>query len=135
MVKFSKFVKFGDEDEKKKDGSFRQPVVVNGEYDIEIEEVGSKGDGIARIKGFVIFVPNTNKGEKCKIKIKEIRRKFAIGEKVTGKSTEKKVETPEEPKKEQEEPEKKAEKPKEKVEKKAGEKVENWRIKIRNQEY
>jgi len=135
MVKFSKFVKFGDEDEKKKDGSFRQPVVVNGEYDIEIEEVGSKGDGIARIKGFVIFVPNTNKGEKCKIKIKEIRRKFAIGEKVTGKSTEKKVETPEEPKekvekseepkKEQEEPEKKAEKPKEKVEKKAGEKVEN----------
>jgi len=59
-----------------------KPINVGEEYDVEISEVGSKGDGIARIKNFVVFVPNTKKGEKAHIKIKEVRNRFAIGEKV-----------------------------------------------------
>ncbi|MGC9058897.1 MAG: TRAM domain-containing protein [Candidatus Aenigmatarchaeota archaeon] len=57
-----------------------KPVKVGEEYDVEINEVGSKGDGIARIKNFVVFVPGTKKGDKKHIKIKEVRGKFAIGE-------------------------------------------------------
>ena len=61
---------------------FEKPVKVGEEYDVEIKEVGSRGDGIARVKNFVIFVANTKKGEKCKIKINQVSRRFAIAEKV-----------------------------------------------------
>jgi len=59
-----------------------KPVNVGEEYDVEISEVGSKGDGIARVKNFVVFVNGVKQGEKVKIKIKEVRNRFAIGEKV-----------------------------------------------------
>ncbi|MCD6403232.1 MAG: TRAM domain-containing protein [Candidatus Aenigmarchaeota archaeon] len=58
------------------------PVKVGETYDVEITETGSKGDGIARIKGFVVFVPDSKKGDKIKIKIKSVARRFAVGEKV-----------------------------------------------------
>ncbi|MBS3052384.1 MAG: TRAM domain-containing protein [Candidatus Aenigmarchaeota archaeon] len=64
-----------------RDDNFEKPVKVGEKYDVEIQEVGSKGDGIARVKNFVIFVANTQKGEKCKIEIKQVSNKFAIGEK------------------------------------------------------
>jgi len=59
-----------------------RPVNVGEEYDVEINEVGTRGDGIARVKNFVVFVANAKKGEKIRIKIKEVRNRFAIGEKV-----------------------------------------------------
>jgi len=65
-----------------------KPVKLGEEYDVEISEVGSKGDGIARVKNFVVFVSGVKQGEKCKIKIKEVRNRFAIGEKVGVESTE-----------------------------------------------
>jgi len=63
--------------------SFEKPVKKGETYDVEIQEVGSRGDGIARVKNFVIFVPNTQKGEKCKIKITEVSRRFATAVKVS----------------------------------------------------
>ena len=57
-----------------------KPVKVGEEYDVEITEIGSKGDGIARIKNFVVFIPGSKKGDKKHIRIKEVRNKFAIGE-------------------------------------------------------
>jgi len=65
-----------------------KPVKVGEEYDVEISEVGSKGDGIARVKNFVVFVNGVKQGEKCKIKIKEVRNRFAIGEKTEGAASE-----------------------------------------------
>ena len=65
-----------------------KPVKVGEEYDVEISEVGSKGDGIARVKNFVVFVNGVKQGEKCKIVIKEVRNRFAIGEKSEGASAE-----------------------------------------------
>ncbi len=64
------------------------PVNVGEEYDVEITEVGSRGDGIARIKNFVVFVPNVNKGDKVRIRIKELRGRSAIGEVVGSGSKE-----------------------------------------------
>lgn len=62
--------------------SYEKPVKVDGEYDVTIEEVGIKGDGIARVKGFVVFVPNTKKGDTVRIKVTRVLRKFAIAESV-----------------------------------------------------
>jgi len=64
---------FRDRDEPK-------PVKVGEEYDVDINEVGSKGDGIARVKNFVVFVNGVKQGEKVRIKITDVRNRFAIGE-------------------------------------------------------
>jgi len=64
---------------------FPKPVNEGEEYDVEINEIGTKGDGIARVKNFVIFVADTKQGEKCRIKITMVRPKFAVAEKVSGK--------------------------------------------------
>ncbi|MBW9221633.1 TRAM domain-containing protein [Methanothermococcus sp. SCGC AD-155-C09] len=58
------------------------PVVEGKEYDVTIEDVGRGGDGIARIEGFVIFVPNTTKGETLTIKITSVKEKFAFAERL-----------------------------------------------------
>ena len=60
-----------------------KPVEVGKEYEVEISEVGSKGDGIARKDNFVIFIPNTKQGEKVKVRINNVGRSFAVGEKVS----------------------------------------------------
>jgi predicted RNA-binding protein with TRAM domain len=58
------------------------------EYDVEIQETSRRGDGIARIKGLVTFVPDTKPGDKVRIKITRISRRFAEGE-VVGEAEEK----------------------------------------------
>ena len=63
-----------------------KPVKVGQEYDVKISDVGAKGDGITKIENFIVFVPGAKKGEECKIKIKEVSNRFAIGEKVGSSS-------------------------------------------------
>ncbi len=60
--------------------NMRKPVEVDNEYEAEIEDVSRRGDGIARIQGFVIFVPNTKQGENVKFKVTRVGNRFAIGE-------------------------------------------------------
>jgi predicted RNA-binding protein with TRAM domain len=57
-----------------------KPVKQGDELDVEISEVSRKGDGVARIEGYVIFVPNTKQGEKKRIKVSQIRPNYAMGE-------------------------------------------------------
>ncbi|MCD6559422.1 deoxyribonuclease [Thermococci archaeon] len=56
------------------------PVKVGERYTVKIESLGNSGDGIARVKGFVIFVPNTKVGDEVEIVINSVKRKFAFGE-------------------------------------------------------
>lgn len=56
----------------------RAPVSAGGVHDVTIEGVAREGDGIARIQGFVIFVPGTKVGDHVTIKIERVLRKFAI---------------------------------------------------------
>lgn len=58
-----------------------KPVKVGEEYDVEISETGSRGDGIARVNNFVVFVNGAKQGEKTKIRITDVRDRFAIGQK------------------------------------------------------
>ena len=53
-----------------------------GTYEINIEAVGSKGDGIAKFDKFTIFVPGAAKGQTLNIKIKKISGYLAFAEKV-----------------------------------------------------
>ena len=62
-----------------------KPVNEGDIYDLEIEGIGTKGDGIGKIKGFVVIVPGVKVGEKVKVKITAVRGKVAFGE-VAGKA-------------------------------------------------
>src|SRR3989344_9396182 len=70
----------------RRDGDFQsdrpKPVKVGDEYDVKITDTGTKGDGITKVENFIVFVHNAKKGETCRIKIKEVAQRFAIGEKV-----------------------------------------------------
>ena len=56
------------------------PVRVGEEIDVRIEAVGEKGDGIAKKKGFVLFVPNTNEGDEVRVKVTRVLKKVGFAE-------------------------------------------------------
>ena len=58
------------------------PVSVGDIRTVKIEAVGSGGDGIAKISGYVVFVPNTNVNDEVTIRITKVLRKYAFAEKV-----------------------------------------------------
>ena len=43
--------------------NLKAPVELGQEYEGEIEDLSRRGDGIAKIEGFVIFVANAKKGD------------------------------------------------------------------------
>lgn len=55
------------------------PVKKNEEYVVEILDNGFGGEGIAKIEGFTIFIPNAIKGEKCEILIVKVLTSHAYG--------------------------------------------------------
>ena len=57
-----------------------KPVETGKEYDVRVTERSQRGDGIARIQGFVIFVKNGKVGDSPKIKVISVGNRFAIGE-------------------------------------------------------
>ena len=61
-----------------------KPVKVGDELDVTIEAVASRGDGIAKKDGFVIFVPGAKSGETIKVRITNVKRTSAEAEKVEG---------------------------------------------------
>jgi len=54
------------------------PVEEGETYDVTIQDVARQGDGIARIEGFVIFVPGTKVGDEVQIKVDKVLPKFAF---------------------------------------------------------
>ena len=64
------------------------PVSVGEELDVEIEAVGEKGDGIAKRSGFVLFVPNTRKGDQVRIRVTRVLQKVGFAEVVGSASSE-----------------------------------------------
>ena len=58
----------------------QKPVELGKEYDVEIEDISRRGQGIARIEGFVVFVPDTKPGDRVRVKITRIGERFAEAE-------------------------------------------------------
>jgi len=61
-----------------KDENRLVPVEEGEVYDVTIQDVARQGDGIARIEGFVIFVPGTKVGDEVQIKVERVLPKFAF---------------------------------------------------------
>lgn len=57
-----------------------KPVKPGDEVEVKIEAVASKGDGIAKKDGFVIFIKGAKEGETVNVRISEVKERFAVGE-------------------------------------------------------
>jgi len=53
--------------------------------EVVIDDIGSRGDGIARIQGYLIFVSGSKIGERVKVRIRSVSGKFAVAERMEGK--------------------------------------------------
>ena len=56
------------------------PVKEGEVHIVSINSVGEKGDGIAKVKGFVLFVPNTKKKDYVKVKITKVLKNVGFAE-------------------------------------------------------
>ena len=55
------------------------PVKKNEKYIVDIIDNGFGGEGIAKVNGFTIFIPNALKGEKCEVLIAKVLSSQAYG--------------------------------------------------------
>jgi predicted RNA-binding protein with TRAM domain len=44
---------------------------------VDITEITGKGDGIARVQGFIVFIENGKVGNKIRVKVTEVADRFA----------------------------------------------------------
>jgi predicted RNA-binding protein with TRAM domain len=70
---FTEGRRFGGE--RRMDGP--RPVEAGKEYSVEITELSRRGDGVAKIQGFVIFVRGGRVGDRVKIRIESVGPRFA----------------------------------------------------------
>jgi predicted RNA-binding protein with TRAM domain len=54
-----------------------RPVEAGKEYTVEVIELSRRGDGVAKIEGFVIFVKGAKVGDKVRIKVDSVGPRFA----------------------------------------------------------
>jgi predicted RNA-binding protein with TRAM domain len=53
---------------------------------VTIEETSKSGTGVAKIRGFVVLVNNSNPGERVKIRIKQVSRNHAVADVILAKA-------------------------------------------------
>ena len=74
-----------------------KPVEVGKEYDVEVTELSSRGDGVAKVQGFVIFIQGAKVGQKVKIKVDRVGPRFAsasvVSASISGASESSKAQT------------------------------------------
>ena len=58
----------------------KPPVSVGEVREVKIVAMGKSGDGIAKVNGFVVFVPGTNTNDVVKVKVTKVLKKFAFAE-------------------------------------------------------
>jgi predicted RNA-binding protein with TRAM domain len=76
--------------------TMRTPPVKEGNtYTVKIESTGREGDGIAKIDGFVIFIPGAKIGEEIDVRINKVTRRVGFAEIVEQGSAEEQKETEE----------------------------------------
>jgi predicted RNA-binding protein with TRAM domain len=59
-----------------------KPVEAGQTVELLIEGQGGQGDGIGKIESFVVFVKGAQKGERCLVKITDVKRTYATGERL-----------------------------------------------------
>jgi predicted RNA-binding protein with TRAM domain len=54
----------------------------NQEIKVGIDDIGSRGDGVTGIQGYMTFVPRSKIEEQVRLRIRSVSEKFALAERV-----------------------------------------------------
>ncbi len=57
-----------------------KPVEEGKEYEFDIKEISRRGDGVARVEGFVVFIPQTKPGDHVKARVNSVGPRFATAD-------------------------------------------------------
>jgi 23S rRNA (uridine2552-2'-O)-methyltransferase len=58
------------------------PVRAGDELTVEIEDVGSEGDGVTKVEGFTLFVPGAAEGETHRVRVTDVKPRFGFAERL-----------------------------------------------------
>ncbi|PSQ31208.1 23S rRNA (uridine(2552)-2'-O)-methyltransferase [Halobacteriales archaeon SW_6_65_46] len=61
-------------------GRLTAPVRAGDELTVEIVDEGNEGDGIAKVDGFTVFVPEATAGEEVDVRVDDVKPRFAFAE-------------------------------------------------------
>ncbi|RLE56045.1 MAG: deoxyribonuclease [Thermoprotei archaeon] len=53
---------------------------VGEEYTVRVFAVSRRGDGMAKIRGYTVFIPNTKAGDVVRVRITRVWSRFATAE-------------------------------------------------------
>jgi 23S rRNA (uridine2552-2'-O)-methyltransferase len=56
------------------------PVRVGDELDVEIVDIGSEGDGIAKVEGFTLFVRSVAEGDSVTVEVTDVKPRYGFAE-------------------------------------------------------
>lgn len=59
---------------------YDQPVSVGDVLEVEVDNMGSDGDGLAFVEGLAVVVPGTRPGEKVTVRIEDVTDNCAFAE-------------------------------------------------------
>jgi len=59
-------------------GYLTAPVAAGDELTVDIVDQGDEGDGIARVEGFTVFVPDAEVGDQVDVRIDDVKPRFAF---------------------------------------------------------
>ena len=62
----------------------KAPIWEDQELEVVIDDIGSKGDGVARMHGYMIFVQGSKVGDRIKVRVVSVGGKFAVAERMSG---------------------------------------------------
>ena len=58
------------------------PVRVGDELVVDVVDVGSEGDGVAKVEEFTVFVPGAEAGESVAVRVTDVKPRFAFAERL-----------------------------------------------------
>ncbi|SDR27377.1 23S rRNA (uridine(2552)-2'-O)-methyltransferase [Natronobacterium texcoconense] len=61
-------------------GRLTAPVRPGDELEVEIEDVGNEGDGIASVEGYRLFVPSTEEGDVLTVRVDDVKPNFGFAQ-------------------------------------------------------
>jgi 23S rRNA (uridine2552-2'-O)-methyltransferase len=63
-------------------GRVTAPVSTGEELEVDVENVGDEGDGVAKVDGYTLFVPGADAGETVAVRVTDVKPRFGFAERL-----------------------------------------------------